>query len=97
MQNKVEMNNMFAYSPKKKNANAIPLCSVMKPATNSDSASGKSNGLRLVSATADIINSKAIGANGNMKGTFCAFNISNKLILPTVIITVNNSKLKLTE
>ena len=42
---------MFAYSPRKKSAHFIPEYSVWKPATSSDSASGRSNGLRLVSAT----------------------------------------------
>ena len=43
---------MFAYSARKKNANRIPLYSVKNPATSSLSASGRSNGRRLVSATA---------------------------------------------
>lgn len=48
--------NILAYSPKKKKANGTAPCSVIKPATNSDSASGKSNGARFVSAIADTIN-----------------------------------------
>src|SRR6266545_6109500 len=41
---------MFPYSPKKNIAQRTPLYSVRYPATSSDSASGKSNGARLVSA-----------------------------------------------
>src|ERR1700690_1665942 len=40
-----------AYSPSMKSDQRKPLYSVWKPAVNSDSASGKSNGARLVSAT----------------------------------------------
>ena len=46
-----EMTIMLAYSPRKKRAKCMPAYSVWKPATSSDSASGRSNGLRLVSAT----------------------------------------------
>ena len=45
---------MFAYSGHKNDANFMLLYSVWKPATNSFSASGKSNGMRLVSANAAI-------------------------------------------
>jgi hypothetical protein len=41
--------NIFKYSPKKKNANAIEEYSVLYPATSSASASGKSNGILFVS------------------------------------------------
>jgi len=37
---KAEMVNILAYSPKKKKAKATAPCSVIKPATNSLSASG---------------------------------------------------------
>src|SRR5215468_6917856 len=46
--------NMFAYSARKNRENLKPLYSVWKPATSSDSASGKSKGARLVSATPHI-------------------------------------------
>src|SRR5579862_9715201 len=45
---------MLAYSAMKKLANFMLLYSVWKPATSSFSASGKSNGTRLVSANAAI-------------------------------------------
>ena len=41
---------MFVYSARKYSAQRKPLYSVMYPATSSDSASGRSNGARLVSA-----------------------------------------------
>ena len=41
---------MFAYSAMKNMANFMEEYSVWYPATSSDSASGRSNGLRLVSA-----------------------------------------------
>ncbi|GAB2941328.1 hypothetical protein GCM10022245_78260 [Streptomyces mayteni] len=52
------------YSPRKKNTKIIPLCSVKKPATSSDSASGRSNGVRLVSASAEIRNTMNTGSIG---------------------------------
>ena len=47
---------ILPYSARKKNANRIPLYSVKNPATNSLSASGKSNGVRFVSAIEEIMN-----------------------------------------
>lgn len=44
------MNRMFAYSAMKMKANRPALYSMLKPDTNSDSPSAKSNGDRLVSA-----------------------------------------------
>src|SRR5215470_7241231 len=45
---------MLAYSARKNRENLKPLYSVWNPATSSDSASGKSNGARFVSATPQI-------------------------------------------
>jgi len=42
--------NILAYSVRKKNDQRMPEYSVWKPATSSDSASGKSKGVRLTSA-----------------------------------------------
>jgi hypothetical protein len=47
---KAAINNILTYSPKKKSANIIDEYSVLYPPTNSDSASGKSKGVLLVSA-----------------------------------------------
>ena len=46
------MMNTFTYSAKKKNPKRIPEYSVAKPATISESASVRSNGVRLASAVA---------------------------------------------
>jgi hypothetical protein len=48
------INRMFMYSAMKINANALLLYSVLNPDTSSDSPSAKSNGVRLVSAKAEI-------------------------------------------
>src|ERR1044072_3280081 len=45
----------YAYSARKKRANFRPENSVWNPATNSDSASGISKGVRFVSATEQMI------------------------------------------
>jgi hypothetical protein len=44
----------------------MALCSVKKPATNSDSASGKSKGALFYSAIIDIKKIKAIGNKGRI-------------------------------
>ena len=57
--------NMLAYSLKKKIAHLKPEYSVIQPATSSDSASGISNGVLLVSARPEIKNiKKAINVKG---------------------------------
>jgi hypothetical protein len=55
------------YSAKKNKAKPIDAYSTLKPDTNSDSASGKSNGARLVSAKIDIKNIRKSGKNGIKK------------------------------
>ena len=47
----IDTKNIIEYSEKNTNAKRIPVNSVWKPATNSDSASGISNGARLLSAS----------------------------------------------
>src|SRR5688572_25715717 len=49
-----QASSMYAYSARKKSENFMPEYSVWKPATSSDSASGMSKGMRLVSATEAI-------------------------------------------
>jgi len=63
--NNTDINKIFAYSPKKNIAKVIEEYSTLYPATNSASASGKSNGARFVSARIDIKKIKAKGSNGN--------------------------------
>src|SRR6185312_14900072 len=55
---------MFMYSPRKKSAKDMDEYSVMKPATSSDSASGRSKGWRLVSASTDVKKMMNIGKCG---------------------------------
>src|SRR6202162_1262705 len=64
---------IFAYSAMKNDANFMLLYSVWKPATNSFSASGRSNGMRLVSANAAIRNTKKpkICGAGNCRIVHC--------------------------
>src|SRR5262245_34632586 len=53
-----QMANSPKYSPRKNRANLNPLYSVKYPATNSDSASGRSNGVRFDSAAAATMKSR---------------------------------------
>lgn len=54
---------MLAYSAIKIKVKEPPLYSVLKPETNSDSPSEKSNGVRLVSANLDTNHKKHNGKN----------------------------------
>src|SRR3954471_5060868 len=55
---------MFAYSPRKNSAKDMLLYSTKKPATSSDSPSGRSKGARLVSANALMKKMMNIGKSG---------------------------------
>lgn len=67
---------ILRYSPRKKKANGNAECSVLYPETSSDSASGKSKGVRFVSAKLQIKNIINIGHNGQKYQTsVCAFTI----------------------
>jgi hypothetical protein len=55
------------YSAKKNNAKPILEYSTLNPDTSSDSASGRSNGARLVSARIETRNIKNNGKNGIIK------------------------------
>ena len=59
---KTDIKIILLYSPKKKKAKITDAYSTLKPATNSASASGKSNGARFVSASIVI---KKIITSGN--------------------------------
>jgi hypothetical protein len=50
----VQINTILAYSARKKKTNITAACSVINPLTSSDSASAKSKGALLVSATDPI-------------------------------------------
>src|SRR5579863_7921418 len=66
-----------AYSPSMKSDQRRPQYSVWKPAVNSDSASGRSNGARLVSATMAIAKmpnaTNPNGKNLNRNQTCCSY------------------------
>src|SRR6478752_893693 len=59
------MVTMATYSPSMNSMYGVEPYSTMKPATSSDSASTRSNGGRLVSASAEIKNTTNIGNSGN--------------------------------
>jgi len=58
---------IFEYSAKKNNTKVVAAYSTLYPDTSSDSASGRSNGTRLVSANAAIKNNNKLGHNGKKK------------------------------
>ena len=74
----------LAYSAMKKNENFIALYSVWYPAISSDSASGRSNGSRLVSAKPEIRKMKNERKSGStyQSPTCCSWMIAAKLTLP---------------
>jgi len=87
---------MLAYSARKKNTKITAACSVIKPLTNSDSASAKSNGALLVSAIHPIKNIINIGNNGKKKKTtFCASTLIVKFKLPVSRTTINIAELNI--
>src|SRR4029077_17268287 len=65
----VDIRIIDPYSAKKNSTNGTEECSVKNPATNSLSASGRSNGALLVSAITETINSNDNGNNGIMYQT----------------------------
>src|ERR1700761_7190241 len=92
----IHISTILAYSAKKKNTNITAECSVIKPETNSDSASAKSKGALLVSAIHPIKNIINIGNKGNIKNiTFCASMLTVKFKLPVNNTTINIAELKI--
>ena len=80
---------IFAYSPRKNNANPIDEYSTLYPATSSASASGRSNGARFVSARHEIKNNSNNGKSGTANQTSCcASTMSDKFREPTHTNTV---------
>lgn len=81
------------YSARKKSAKPILAYSTLKPDTNSDSASGRSNGARFVSAKIETRNMINKGNNGIAKKICCWNNtMSMKFNDPTQISIVINIK-----
>ena len=66
-----DISTILQYSARKKNTKIIPLCSVKNPATSSDSASGRSNGVRLVSASTEMKKMMNRGNRGTRNQTLC--------------------------
>src|SRR5215203_6708802 len=86
------------YSPNMNNRYGVEPYSTMKPATSSDSASTRSNGGRLVSASAEMKKMMNIGNSGSQyqpsrpKRVFCASTISVMRSEPTHSSTVMMTK-----
>src|SRR5437764_2535072 len=88
---------MAMYSPRKNSRNGVEEYSTAKPATSSDSASTRSNGGRLVSASDDTKNTTNIGNSQNQYQpnnpslVFCASTMAERFSEPahnsTVIMT----------
>src|SRR4051812_6140903 len=86
------------YSPRKNSRNGVDEYSTANPATNSDSASTRSNGGRLVSARADTKKITNIGSSGSQYQPnrpylpFCASTICVRLSEPATSKTVMMTK-----
>jgi hypothetical protein len=92
----VDINTIEQYSPKKKKTKIIELCSVKKPATNSDSASGKSKGVLFVSARIDIKNIMNTGSKGTTNQIDCWLSMILVILKdPVNIITIITAVLKI--
>lgn len=89
----IQISTILAYSAKKKNTNITAACSVIKPLTNSDSASAKSKGALLVSATEPI---KKIMNMGN-KGIINQIALWASIFTDKFKLPVNNTTNKMAE
>jgi hypothetical protein len=93
---KIHIKIILAYSARKKNTNIAAECSVINPLTNSDSASAKSKGALLVSATADIKNIIYNGYKGIINQIdFCISIMILKFNDPHKITTNKSTELKI--
>lgn len=92
--NKLDITITCKYSPKKRNAKVIEAYSTLKPGTNSDSASAKSNGALYVSASAHInqiiAKGPLININHKLLISCCAKTTAVTFKLPTNKNTCNN-------
>ena len=93
------ISTMLRYSPIMKSRYGVEEYSTMKPATSSDSASGRSKGGRLVSASAEMKNITNIGNSvaeqtnqPRMSGPLRASTISERFSEPTNSSTVMMTK-----
>src|SRR6266581_7070831 len=89
---------MAMYSPRKNSRNGVEEYSTANPATSSDSASTRSKGGRLVSASADMKKMTNIGNSGSQNQLnspqcpFCASTMAVRLSDPTHSSTVIMTK-----
>src|SRR5207302_2925602 len=89
---------MAMYSPRKNKRNGVEEYSTAKPATSSDSASTRSNGGRLVSASAETKKTTNIGNSGSQnqfsmpQSPSCARTIAVRLSEPAHNRTVMKTK-----
>src|SRR6266851_4750712 len=89
---------MAMYSPRKNSRNGVEEYSTAKPATSSDSASTRSNGGRLVSASAETKKTTNIGNSGSQNQLnspylpSCASTIALRLSEPAQSSTVMMTK-----
>lgn len=92
MKNKVEnslMIMMLAYSAIKISANGPPLYSTLNPETSSDSPSGKSNGVRFVSARVVVNHIENSGSNNSI-GHGCVFSRISTMLNDTRITSADS-------
>src|SRR5215831_4153269 len=92
------MVRMAMYSPRKNSRNGVAEYSTAKPATSSDSASTRSNGVRFVSASAETKKTTNIGRSGSQnqlnspQPPFWASTIADRLSEPAHNSTVMKTK-----
>jgi hypothetical protein len=92
----IQINTILAYSAKKKKTKITAACSVINPLTSSDSASAKSKGALLVSATDPMKNITKIGNNGIINQIALWLSILIVIFkLPVNIITINIAELSI--
>lgn len=90
------MRTRLQYSPRKKKTKGMPECSVKKPATSSLSASVRSKGVRLVSASTLITNRMKRGQRGMMyQIACCSWTILVRLKLPASMTTGRTALLRM--
>src|SRR5690348_891891 len=100
------ISTIATYSPRKNSRNGVEEYSIMWPATSSDSASTRSNGGRLVSASAEMKNTMNIGNSASQcqsrkvlgspsrvpRPSFCDITMSERLSEPTASSTHTMTK-----
>src|ERR1700685_4113323 len=92
----IQINTILAYSAKKKKTKITAAYSVINPLTSSDSASAKSKGALLVSATDPMKNITKIGNNGIINQIALWLSILIVIFkLPVNIITINIAELSI--